>query len=41
VTKETLSPAIVDNLVRIALFEADVFKGRVTDLERRRYFQMA
>lgn len=41
VAKEILSPAMVDNLVRIALFEADVFKGRVTDLERRRYFEMA
>jgi glutamine synthetase len=39
--REAVAPAIIDNTVRIALYEADVFKSRVTDLERRRYFEMA
>jgi glutamine synthetase len=41
VAREAVSPPIIDNLVRIALWEADVFKAKVTDLERRRYFEMA
>ena len=39
--RQAVSPAVIDNTVRIALYEADVFKARVTDLERRRYFEMA
>jgi glutamine synthetase len=38
--REAVSPAVIDNTVRVALYEADVFKSRVTDLERRRYFEM-
>jgi glutamine synthetase len=41
VARDAVSPPIIDNLVRIALWEADVFKSKVTDLERRRYFEMA
>lgn len=39
--KKILSPALVDNVVRIARFEAEVHQTQVTDLERRRYFEMA
>ena len=39
--KEILSPAMVDNIVRIARFEAEIHQTQVTDLERRRYFEMA
>ncbi|HSH43921.1 MAG TPA: glutamine synthetase family protein [Arenicellales bacterium] len=39
--REVLSPAMVDNLLRIARFEAGVFDQTVTDLERRRYYEMA
>jgi len=39
--REAVSPAVLDNLVRIALWESDLFKTKVTDLERRRYFEMA
>lgn len=39
--REVLPPAFVDNLLRIARFEAGVFHNTVTDLERRRYFEMA
>lgn len=38
--REAVSPAVIDNTVRIARYEADVFKSRVTDLEKRRYFEM-
>jgi glutamine synthetase len=38
--REAMSPAVIDNAVRIALYEAGVFKAKVTDLERRRYFEM-
>jgi glutamine synthetase len=38
--REAVSPAVIDNAVRVARYEADVFKSRVTDLERRRYFEM-
>jgi glutamine synthetase len=41
VAREAVSPPIIDNLVRIARWEADIFKAKVTDLERRRYFEMA
>ncbi|MDH3687856.1 MAG: glutamine synthetase family protein [Gammaproteobacteria bacterium] len=40
VTREILSPAYIDNLLKIARFENKVFEGTVTDLERRRYFEM-
>ena len=39
--REVLSPAIVDNLIRIAKFEAETVRGKVTDIERRRYLEMA
>jgi glutamine synthetase len=39
--REVLNPALVDNLIRIARFEAGVFDQTVTDLERRRYYEMA
>lgn len=39
--KEVLSPAIVDNLIRIASFEDETVRGKVTDVERRRYLEMA
>jgi glutamine synthetase len=38
---EILSPAIVQNLIRIATFEAATVRGKVTDIERRRYLEMA
>jgi glutamine synthetase len=41
VVREILSPAVVDNLVRIAKFEAETVRGKVTDIERRRYLEMA
>jgi glutamine synthetase len=41
VVREILSPAVVDNLIRIAKFEADTVRGKVTDIERRRYLEMA
>jgi len=41
VARDAMAPAVIDNAVRVALYEADVFKARVTDLERRRYFEMA
>ena len=40
-SREVLSAAMVDNLVRIARFEAGVHRRIVTDLDRRRYFEMA
>jgi glutamine synthetase len=39
--KEVIAPAIVDNLIRIASFEDDTVRGKVTDVERRRYLEMA
>ncbi len=39
--REVLSPALIDNLVRIASFEADTVRSRVSDIERRRYLEMA
>jgi glutamine synthetase len=39
--REVLPSAMVDNLLRIARFEAGVFDQTVTDLERRRYYEMA
>ena len=39
--REILAPAIVDNLIRIATFEAETVRGKVTDIERRRYLEMA
>jgi glutamine synthetase len=41
VVREILSPAVVDNLIRIAKFEAETVRGKVTDIERRRYLEMA
>lgn len=37
--REVLSPEIVENTLRIARYEAGVFDGTVTDLERRRYIE--
>ena len=39
--REVLAPPIVDNLLRIARFEAATVHGKVTDVERRRYLEMA
>ena len=39
--REVLAPQIVDNLLRIATFEAATVHGKVTDVERRRYLEMA
>jgi glutamine synthetase len=39
--REVLSPAIVDNLMRIASFESQTVRNKVTDVERRRYLEMA
>jgi glutamine synthetase len=39
--KEVISPEIVDNLIRIADFEDTAVRGKVTDIERRRYLEMA
>jgi glutamine synthetase len=39
--KEILAPAVVDNLIRIASFEDATVRGKVTDVERRRYLEMA
>jgi glutamine synthetase len=41
VIKEILAPAVVDNLIRIASFEDATVRGKVTDVERRRYLEMA
>jgi len=41
VTREILPPDVVDNLFTIARMELGVFDSTVTDLERRRYFEMA
>ncbi len=38
--REVIAPELIDNMVDIARFETGVFKTRVTDLERRRYFEM-
>ncbi len=38
--REVLSPQLVDTMVAIARFEANVFDTTVTDLDRRRYFEM-
>ena len=35
-----IAPELVDNMVDVARFETGVFDSRVTDLERRRYFEM-
>lgn len=37
--REILPPELVDNALRIARFEIGVFRGTVTDLERRRYME--
>ena len=39
--REVIAPELVDNMVDVARFETGVFDTRVTDLERRRYFEMA
>jgi glutamine synthetase len=38
--REIFTPAFIDNLVRIADFEAAACDKRVTDVERRRYLEM-
>jgi glutamine synthetase len=38
--REVIAPELVDNMVNVARFETSVFDTRVTDLERRRYFEM-
>jgi len=38
---EVLPATFIDNMATIAEFESKVFETRVTDLERRRYFEMA
>jgi glutamine synthetase len=38
--REIFGPAFIDNLVRIAEFEASACDKRVTDVERRRYLEM-
>ena len=38
--REAIAPELVDNMVDVARFETGVFDTRVTDLERRRYFEM-
>ena len=40
VLKDIINPAMVDNLIRLARFEYGVFDQTVTELERRRYFEM-
>ncbi|MDZ4735364.1 MAG: glutamine synthetase family protein [Rhodospirillaceae bacterium] len=39
--REVLNPEFVDNLIRIGDFETGIFRAQVTDLERRRYLEMA
>ena len=39
--REVLHPEFVDNLLRIGAFETSIFRSQVTDLERRRYLEMA
>jgi glutamine synthetase len=39
--REVLHPEFVDNMLRIGAFETSVFRSQVTDLERRRYLEMA
>ncbi len=38
--KEVVAAEIVDNLIRIADFEDTTVRGKVTDVERRRYLEM-
>ena len=38
--REIFGAAFIDNLVRIAAFEASACERRVSDVERRRYFEM-
>jgi glutamine synthetase len=40
-TREILPPEVVDNLLIVARMELGAFDSTVTDLERRRYFEMA
>ncbi len=37
---EIFAPAFIDNLIRIAAFEASTCERRVTDVDRRRYLKM-
>lgn len=39
--REVLGEAFIDNILRISRFEVGVHKGAVTDMDRRRYFEMA
>jgi glutamine synthetase len=41
VLREVLAPPIIDNLLRIAAFETETVRNKVTDVERRRYLEMA
>ncbi len=38
--REIFGAAFIDNLVRIAAFEGSACERRVSDVERRRYFEM-
>ncbi len=38
--REIFGPAFIDNLIRIAEFEASACERRVSDIERRRYLEM-
>jgi len=38
--KDIFAPGFMDNLVRIAAYEASACEQRVSDIERRRYFEM-
>jgi glutamine synthetase len=38
--REIFGPAFIDNLIRIAEFEASACEKRVSDVERRRYLEM-
>jgi glutamine synthetase len=40
-TRDILPPEVVDNLLIVARMELGAFDSAVTDLERRRYFEMA
>ena len=39
--REIFGALFIDNLIRIAAFEASTCDKRVTDVERRRYLEMA
>jgi len=39
--REVLNPEFIDNLLMVGNFESGVFKEQVSDIERRRYLEMA